>query len=658
MKKKKFKLPNLHEIMSSIRENAFRFPLALLFACFGSSVLIFHSYVTSFVDYSDLANYELPFKIGIFALLGFPLFSALALLAERLKLSNLKAIILKLSVFLIFAVYFMITPNNFEPEFHKIFFIITFIFAVLAILILPFIVEIFSKKQKVSEISLWKFIETLLLRILYTFVITGLPYLGILIAFALIDFLFDFSLDEERLFEIWLLFLGFIASNVFLSGIPKDLDKLEENVYYPKFYKILSQFILIPLFSLYFLILYVYAFKVVLTNNWPEGEVGIMVVIFSFLGVFINILLYPLLKEGHNWVKLFQRIFYIAVIPLVFLLFWAMQIRVKEYGLTEARLIVIIAGVWLLAIAIYYLVSRKKKLKIIFYSLFIVMFLIFYLPFINVFEMAKLNQKLRLKEVLVRNNLLVQGKIKKLEESKQISKEDQVKISGIIDYFYDLYGFSALQPWFDEELSRGKIYSFYDRKNNLGKSDILGYMGLEYLSVYERRSLTLTKEEKENRKISYNFSRFSERVKSRFLEIKDFDFYQTFNLKNIGCIDCYSYNKEVNNQSIINDKYILSFDPQTSKLKIFENQIDTQNGNLILEIKFANFLEELKTKDGKDSYPLENYIHEPLEPEELKLEKENDQLKVMIYFDRIKFTEKENKKSDFDFNGDLYLKEK
>src|SRR5690606_3026557 len=72
--------------------------------------------------------------------------------------------------------------------------------------------------------------------------------------------------------------------------------------------------------------------------------------------------------------------FYLTMIPLIILLGFAIYKRVSDYGVTEERYILIILGVWLTGVSIYFLVFRKDNIKIIPVSLFICVLLGTYGP--------------------------------------------------------------------------------------------------------------------------------------------------------------------------------------------------------------------------------------------------------------------------------------
>ncbi|HEX2522765.1 MAG TPA: DUF4153 domain-containing protein [Terriglobia bacterium] len=122
----------------------------------------------------------------------------------------------------------------------------------------------------------------------------------------------------------------------FLAGIPSK--ELERDETYPAGFRMFVQFILLPLVTLYVLILYSYLVKILLTREWPRGTIGWLVSIVAVFGMLALLLVHPLRSHpGHRWIQLYSRLFYAGLFPLIVLLLMAIWRRVSEYGLTEDR---------------------------------------------------------------------------------------------------------------------------------------------------------------------------------------------------------------------------------------------------------------------------------------------------------------------------------
>jgi hypothetical protein len=100
-----------------------------------------------------------------------------------------------------------------------------------------------------------------------------------------------------------------------------------------------------------------------------------MVIGFSIFGYIIYILSYAF-EEKNKFIKKFRKIFPYAVVPQIFMLFYAIYIRINQYDITINRYFVVTFGIMLLMISLYYIFNKSKKLIIIplvlsFFTLFI-----------------------------------------------------------------------------------------------------------------------------------------------------------------------------------------------------------------------------------------------------------------------------------------------
>ena len=135
---------------------------------------------------------------------------------------------------------------------------------------------------------------------------------------------------------------------------------------YTTAFKNLTKFILIPITAIYFLILYAFSTKILVTWQLPEGWVGKLVLGFSVAGIFTYLLNFMLVKfDDSVVVKGFRRWFFYILLPMVLLLFVAIGRRIGDYGVTEARYVVAISGAWLLLISVYFILSKRDNIKFI-----------------------------------------------------------------------------------------------------------------------------------------------------------------------------------------------------------------------------------------------------------------------------------------------------
>lgn len=188
------------------------------------------------------------------------------------------------------------------------------------------------------------------------------------IALGTVGALFDVHtpISDWHLYENWfILALAIIAPLYGLISLPKK-EEVKTNVYETnKFFAFIIKFIALPFIVIYFCILYAYSIKVLSNiSEWPKWEISWLVIGFSTFGYLCYIFSKPY-EWDNTIVRLFRKYFPFAVIPQLPMLGYAIMLRINQYDLTVNRYFVVIFGIWLTIISIYFVVSKLKSLTII-----------------------------------------------------------------------------------------------------------------------------------------------------------------------------------------------------------------------------------------------------------------------------------------------------
>ncbi|MES2454175.1 MAG: DUF4153 domain-containing protein [Bacteroidota bacterium] len=281
----------------------------------------------------------------------------------------------------------------------------------------------------------WQFNKILFLRFLTSALYSAVLYVGLAIALTAVRGLFSIEIEWKAYMVLFAIITAGFNTIFFLAGIPVDIHLLSEDHSYPKGLKIFTQFVLIPLMSIYLVILLVYELKIILIWELPKGLVSSLILGYAVFGILSLLLVYPIKdSEGNGWIRLFSRFFYFMMIPLVFLLILAVWRRVGHYGITESRYILIILALWLAGITIYFLTSKKENIKAIPVSLCILALLAIYGPQ-SAFSVSKNSQLSRLRKIMASGN----GK-------------DQEEGTSVIRYLVRAHGLKSLQPFTTKNL--------------------------------------------------------------------------------------------------------------------------------------------------------------------------------------------------------------
>ncbi|SMC72039.1 DUF4153 domain-containing protein [Pedobacter africanus] len=419
----KLKLPSLHALWLSFLRVVARFPLQAIVALAAS---IAWCYVVD-IPYTNPHREEQLMEFLAVCNLALTLLLAADLYAEVNHFGKAKQWSLRLLMVLLCAgLYFLLKPYFYLADMYRLG-LLAFAFHLL-VAFAPFI-------GKGSLNGFWQYNKSLFLRILTSGLYAVVLFAGLAIALGAIDGLFNVKIGWQTYMRLFAVVSAGFMTIFFLAGVPDDFDALNKEESYPKGLKIFTQYVLIPLMTIYLVILLVYEVKIMLSWQLPKGLVSTLILGYAVFGILSLLLVYPIKeKEGNGWMKLFSRFFYVMMIPLVILLLLAVWKRVGVYGITESRYILVVLALWLTIVTLYFLVSKKQNIKIIPVSLCILALLATYGPQ-SAFSVSRYSQVARLK---------------KLMASK---KDKDIKERGpVVSYLVDRHGLAVLQPFTKRDL--------------------------------------------------------------------------------------------------------------------------------------------------------------------------------------------------------------
>ncbi len=432
------KFPSIKNLASDALSTIKRFPLELFFALTGTVAVIVN------IELDDINRLAETWCIRIVAVanLGLLLSLAATLFAESkqwtgLKKMQIRAVAGMLAVLLLF----VLNPVARQADSFR-FFLLSIAFHMLVAY------AAFLGKDSIQ--GFWQFNKTLFLRFLAGALYSLVLGAGISAAIGAVNYLFgvDFEFDTYKI--LWTCIAGIFSVMFFLTGVPADTASLNNDYAYPKGLKVFTQYVLIPLATIYLLILLMYDGKILVEWNLPKGNVAYLVLGYSIFGILSLLLVYPVREQAENkWLKTYTRSFYFLLMPLLVLLWVAVGARVIKYGVTEFRYILILLAVWLLFISVYFLFFKKQNIKLIPVSLSILALLASYGPQ-SAFSISESSQRRELVNIFKRNNAFKDGHF---EVIKKISKKDGSRAVAVMQYLVDKHDMSSLQPYFKTDLN-------------------------------------------------------------------------------------------------------------------------------------------------------------------------------------------------------------
>jgi hypothetical protein len=465
------RLPSIEQLVRVGRESAGRFPLVLISAAIaaGAGVLIPDSSIEDTL-------------VGILyvATLGIPLFLAVDLTAERRGTSGRELWIGRLVVVVILVGVYVGRLSWSDPV-QGLRYVQLSVAAHLLVAVAPYL--------GVREWNgFWQYNRSLLLRFLIAGVFSFVLYVGLSIALLAIDNLLGVNVEGETYFRLWCVIAFLFNTWFFTAGIPEDLEALDRRTDYPPALKVLGQYILSPLVTVYLLIITAYLGRILITRVWPSGWIGYLVSSVAVAGILSLLLLYPIEeREENRWVRTYARWFYFGLIPANIMLLLAIWKRIQQYSITEPRYFLVILSLWLAGISLFYAFTRSRNIKIIPSTLALLTIVTFAGPW-SAYAVSKRSQTARLEGLLERNGMLVDGQARPVPG--EISFEDRREIGAVLRYLAEYHGTGSIAAWFPE----GRLAAVDTIANGTGPSEprqaddraalIAAELGVDYVASW------------------------------------------------------------------------------------------------------------------------------------------------------------------------------
>ncbi|MBU5292513.1 DUF4153 domain-containing protein [Anaerosalibacter bizertensis] len=544
------KLKNfLKDSVKSIYESTKRFPITI-----GVCILLVIMLIITNENQSNLSKeaFEIIQRINMIISLGIPLSLCFKLIFEKKDMKKLNEVFIYILGIGALVLYYFYLLNDFKDT-SIIRYIGLSIFLYLGFLYIPWL-----GNKKHYENYIIKVLGNFFLTVIYAVVI----YFGFSAIIFTIDKLFSINIEWKIYYYMALIVFIVLMPSMFLAKIPynnHDFSKVD----YPKALKVLLLYIVIPLITIYTTILYAYFIKIIVTRNWPEGLVSHLVLWYSVITVGVVFFIHPLVDKN-KLAKVFTFWIPKIIIPIIFMMFVSIGIRIREYGITENRYFVLVLGIWVLGIMIYFSAARKMKNIIIPISLSIIVLNAVFGP-LSSFSISKYSQNKRFEEILVKNNMLYKGKI--VKPKAKLPEKDKIEMSMILSYFKDKHSLNNVKYL----------------PNNFETDDMTEVFGFPYTFA----------ENGYGKKYHY----FASDKLEKTIEIKDYDYLVSINdlinsrveIKISEKINCTVYNhvlKIKDGEDIIYEKNIEEF------IKIIFNKYNNELDNSEINIEDMTFEDE------------------------------------------------------------------
>lgn len=276
---------------------------------------------------------------------------------------------------------------------------------------------------------------------LFALIASTILYLGMIGVIKSMVYLFGVELWGKVYNDIGIVVFTLIFPTIIISNISKPL--LQSFV---KPIEILIKYILTPLLVVYLVILYAYFIKVGIIQELPKGSIANMVTYYGVIGLFTFILI-GAIENKTKLLELFERyFFYSLIIPLGFLYF-AIYIRIEQYGFTESRYTIVLIALWLSILVGYFFL---KKQKILFKNIFLLLSILLFISYATPFSATKISvdsQIDRFTKFLDSHSLLKDAEAIALK--KELSLDERIDITSIVQYIQrNKSALKKVEPYF------------------------------------------------------------------------------------------------------------------------------------------------------------------------------------------------------------------
>jgi len=297
-------------------------------------------------------------------------------------------------------------------------------------------------------------LKSFLIAALYTIVILlGLFFVAFTVQSLIYE---DLSEKVYAYIAIWSLFLGFAF---FLGYFPRfrkgeQDSRLEVAQKHPAFAEILFAYVLIPIMFILTIVLLIWAVQILIVGNWQEFELlAVIFTAYSMFGVFLSIMVSHYTQP---LAVLYRRIFPFSA--LLFLLFEAYTIyrQVAAEGIKAGEYFICLF--WLFALlAVLVLLSGQPRRNRLIAWIALGLTVLSVLPFTGYQAVPVVSQTERLRVILSKNDMIVDGSI--VTAPSSISLADKIVITDAATFLMsDEYKNQVRAAWLADRIKSGVTF--------------------------------------------------------------------------------------------------------------------------------------------------------------------------------------------------------
>ena len=367
----------VRSLLSNTAKAFMRFPVPIAF----SVALTAYAVIWIFNGYHNFLSPKAHYFLSYWLSTSIPASMAITLLAEDIAQRRRRIVVNAAGLLLWTALWAAMTYAQSKPACSYYFYgeSALILAAATALFVAPFVARRHS-----SDIPFWNFTTRTVGAVATSYVISLLLMLGIFLLLASFTFLFGVDVSDKAYFTTAAVCHLFLAPLLTMQLVPSASAKHDPSApVFTSFGKSAVHYLFMPLVAAYLVTLYAYSAKILFSWQLPCGWVSWLVTGVMASAIMLASVSYPLFFNGqHKRIdSLSARFLPLLILPLLVLMSVAIGRRIADYGITTARVYVVIFNVWCYAVCIFMFCTRSRRIMPIFSSFALIALLTSLSPF-------------------------------------------------------------------------------------------------------------------------------------------------------------------------------------------------------------------------------------------------------------------------------------
>lgn len=408
------------------------------------------------------------------------------------------------------------------------------LFAMGVALICLLVFASFGKEK--DDISAWNFtfrsIGSLAVALLIGHVMWG----GLSLLLLSVNTLFGVFISGTCYYYLYVVCGELLSLTLFFGLLPHGTEKHDRQPLAWSFFNKVTRYLFLPLTLAYLVVLYVYALRILILWELPNGWCSLPVSILMAGCLGLELCLYPVRKgEGRHFDNQVAHWLPLLILPLLLLMTVGIGKRLLDYGLTVNRFYLLTLNLWFYAVCIGLFRTHARRLRWVPISFALLFLATSVLP-VNYTTLTRRILTHQVKNVL--EHTLPHGVQPPLDETqygtwlKGLPKEEARSMNDKLSYLYSEFGTEAVNPFIEDNTAYvlhryrpdAAPHGSYIRDASLGEGEvILLPAGYTRLTAISNLAKTLPAQQLEAAHLAVSLDEYGLPEDTVYIRLQDFE---------------------------------------------------------------------------------------------------------------------------------------